>query len=164
MSFDPFATAPADDEAQAEPTQESVGAVHVDVVPNILPAEHSAVTEIVTTFKLDGQAPWIVVHAQTVAEANAVLNQEFADYVKQVKKVASFAAEGSAPAGRGGNTSQRQSAPQGATQPPEWFPPAPAPGWVYKTGFKKDGSGAWHAWAPPQKGGGDWQFHNPPRR
>lgn len=129
--------------------------------------------KVVLTFK--GGAgysdPWIVVHANDIDEALRYVTEDAPKMISLMDRVQRaaqhFASQGvsapAAPATQTASAPQPSAAPQGATQPPHWFPPAPAPGWVYKTGFKKDGSGTWNAWAPPQKGGGDWVFHNPPK-
>ena len=162
---DPFASAPEEPQPSQEP---SVAPEPAPVAEAPKPAAQNVFApgegKIVTTFKAGSSfdSPWVVVHANSVSESDALLDQAFADYLGKVKKVASFFNGGGAPANNGQQAPQRSNAPAGATQPPAWFPPPPAAGWVYKTGFKKDG-GAWHAWAPARKGEGDWQFHNPPK-
>lgn len=176
---DPFASAPTQDEAQVQEATQPAGVfdtpppeapapapeVKEVKVTNVVPAPTEG--KIVTTLKGGAgfDAPWVVIHASSVEESDALLDQAFADYLKKVQRVASFFSGGlSAPSGGSApQQSPRSRAPQGATEPPPWFPPPPAEGWVYKTGKKKNGDGVYHAWAPPHKGGGAWQFHNPPQ-
>lgn len=154
--------------AAPEPEQPAPSAPTTVVNNSTAPRDAEAIT---TTFKggRDFDAPWVVTRAATVAEADALLDAAFKDYLDKVQRVASVFA-GAAPAptqSGGGQQAQQRSAPaqsrapQGATEPPSWFPPPPAEDWVYKTGIKN--GNVWHAWAPPRKGGGDWEFHKPPR-
>ncbi|AXH49515.1 hypothetical protein SEA_DRFEELGOOD_45 [Mycobacterium phage DrFeelGood] len=121
---------------------------------NVAPGEG----KIVTTLKggRDFDAPWIVIHASSVEESDALLDAKFKDYMDKVKKVAAAFAGGSAapaPAQSSGGGYQRQ-APQGAQEAPEWAPPKPYDDFVYKTGVSKKTGKVWHAWMPPTKDDG----------
>lgn len=138
MSYeDPFATAPADDEAQAE--------VKVIKTPSV---QEGADAKIVMTFKEGSgfDATWNVVHAANAAEAKSILlDPEYKELLELQKKAASFFRGGAASA------SARPAAPAGATQPPAWAPPKPYDDFVYKTGVSKAGK-VWHAWMAPERG------------
>jgi hypothetical protein len=116
------------------------------------PAEKTDDSKIVLTFK-EGtgfDSSWIVVHAGSVSEADALLDQSFADLMAKTKKVASHFRGGGAPSGGGRPAS---SAPAGATEPPPGSPASPGEGWVYRSGVTKSGRNAgkvWHGWMPPQ--------------
>lgn len=164
--FDPFADAP-EDEAQSEPTQEpveapapakkapakkSIGAVSVDVKPNLLPLDEG---KVVLTFKggTGFDAPWIVIHAKDLQDA---FDQVSGDNVELLKKLM----EHSNSAGKyftglgGGKPSQgapaRQAAPAPAQQPPAGSPPCPGDGWVYKSGVGRCNGKPWQGWMPPR--------------
>jgi len=173
--FDPFDTAPADTEAQETVVEESV----FDAPPADAPkkaAPKKAVVKsasvggdegkIVLTFKEGAgfDSSWTVVHANNVSEANEILSDPaFKELLDRSKKVAAYFRGGAAakPASGGGGGGNGR--PAGATEPPSWFPPSPGDGWQYKTGLKKDGSGTYHAWAPPRGSDAKWQFVNPPK-
>lgn len=162
---DPFASAP--EEAQQP---EIVGAPKVlqgtgpwelptvDVKPAPVVAPSSG-TEIVMTFKEGSgfDATWNVVHASTVEEADAILDEKFAALLAKQKRVAEFFRGGPVAAARGGNTSGASAPPQGATEAPSWAPAKHQPDAVYKTGVSKAGK-TWHAWMAPEKGGYDPKF------
>lgn len=142
--YDPFDNVPADEAGEA---------------PKKAPAKKAAVKaqsvtdegKIVLTFKEGAgfDSSWTVVHANTVGEARAILDDpEFKELLDQSKKVAAYFRGGSAPSG-GGRPAAGGGAPQGATSPPPGAPAAPGPDWVYKTGVKKNGQGTWQAWMPP---------------
>lgn len=135
---DPFASAPADDEAQAEqpaeetfaappaepepapapakkaPAKKSAGTLKVDVKPNILPVSEG---KVVLTFKggVGFDAPWIVIHAADLQDAHDQVSGENAVLLAQVmdrtqKAGQHFASQGtSAPSkGNGGGGNTRQ--------------------------------------------------------
>jgi hypothetical protein len=148
------APAPAEEAQQQTPT-DPWSPPTVNTAP---PAVVSSEGKIVMTFK-EGEgfsATWNVVHADSVADAKAILaDPEFKELLQWQKDAATFFRGGAAPSGGGnrGGGSQRQSAPAGAAQPPAGAPAAPGPDWVYKTGIAKSGRNAgkqWHAWMPPQ--------------
>lgn len=177
--FDPFDNAPADEEGQ-EVAEESV----FDAPPADAPAPKKAPAKkvvkaasvgtdegkIVLTFKEGAgfDSSWTVVHANNVAEANEILaDPAFKELLDRSKRVAAYYRGGAAASGggdrRGVGAAGNNGKPAGAGQAPAWFPPAPGEGWVYKTGLKKDGSGVYHAWAPPRGVDAKWAFHNPPK-
>ena len=89
---DPFANAPAD-EAQAPTTPEPAkkaapkkAPVTVDVKPNIVPAG-----EVVVTLKGGSgfDAPWIVIHAASVEDAEAQLDANLAKLMEKTQKASS---------------------------------------------------------------------------
>lgn len=166
---DPFASAPApaqepapvqQDEAQ-QPTQPSPwDAPPPEAAKPAAPARPAfadAEGKIVTTFKggREYDQPWVVIHANSVEESDALLDQAFADYLAKVKRVASFFnGGGSAPAPSGGGQPQqqnRQAPPQGANQPPSWAPPKPFDDFVYVTKVSAKTGRPWHAWMAPEK-------------
>lgn len=92
------------------------------------------------------EAPWIVVHANTVEEANEQLNDAgLADLIKQTKKVAEFFNGG--PQANNGPSGQPQAATQapGGQEPPE--------GYVFKSGVGKNGR-PWKAFMPADRNSG----------
>jgi hypothetical protein len=114
--------------------------------------------KIVMTFK-EGtgfESTWNVVHADSVADAKAILaDPEFKDLLEWQKDAAAFfrggpVSQGSAPRGGGG---QRQAPPTAAKQPPAGAPTDPWNGeGRYSNGITKSGrnkGNVWHAWFPP---------------
>lgn len=165
---DPFASAPAQEEAQqpaSEPAAQPAAAEKPAVQNVFAPGEG----KIVTTLKAGAgyDQPWVVIHANSVEESNALLDQKFADYLGRVKKVAAFFNGGGVPVqaqNNGGGQQQSNGRPQGATEPPAWAPPKPYDDFVYKTGFSQKTNKTWHAWMPPTKGDNrEALFFNPPR-
>lgn len=164
---DPWAT------STPEPEQPAAPAPAPTVVNNASRPAASSEGKVVVTLKggRDFDAPWIVIHADDLQDAydqtgNAELLGGLMDRVQGAAR--RFAGSAPAPAQGGGQQqapsrpAQREDrTPPGAQQPPDWFPEAPAPDWVYKTGVKN--GKAWHAWAPARKGDGEWEFHRPPR-
>jgi hypothetical protein len=90
---DPFASAPAD-EAQApsapEPAKKAAPkkSITVDVKPNILPVGEG---KVVVTLKGGSgfDAPWIVIHAASVEDAEAQLDANLAKLMEKAQKAAS---------------------------------------------------------------------------
>lgn len=171
---DPFATAAVATDPGPEPQQQDPWASPPPVAwAPAVPAGATAtavaspsVGEIVTTFKAGTgyDSPWVVLHASSVAESDALLDKEFADYLGKVKRVAEFFNGGSSASAQGGNTQQRSNAPQGATQPPSYAPPKPYDDFVYKSGVSKFSGKTWEAWMPPEKGDSrEPKFFYPPR-
>lgn len=150
-----LATGITNDPWAQSPPPPSVGAVTVDVKPNILPASEG---KVVLTFKggTGFDAPWIVIHAADLEDAHRQITEEaplLADLMARVQIAgAHFAANGSTSSGRGGNTGAASNAPQGAAQAPAWAPPKPFDDFVYKTGISAKNGKVWHAWMPPEKG------------
>lgn len=144
--FDPFADVPVD--VDPEPFTEPEPKPTVVKAPSVQSGEG----KIVHTFKEGAgfDASWTVVHANTVAEAKAILSDpDFKALLDQSKKVAAYyrgGAVAAAPANR--------PAPQAATAPPAGTPEPPGPDWTYKTGVGKNGK-TWRAWMPPRDSGLD---------
>lgn len=91
------------------------------------------------------EAPWIVIHANDVQDANAQLNDEgLADLIKQTKKVAEFF--------NGGANTQAESGPKGQPQAATQAPNGQEPpeGYVFKSGVGKNGR-AWKAFMPADR-------------
>jgi hypothetical protein len=156
---DPWAAVESEPAAE----QKGVGAVTVDVKPNILTAESEPA--ITTTYKGGSgyDAPWVVTRAASVKEADALLDAEFKAYLDKVKLVASHFAGGSSAAPQGGNTPARSNAPLGATEAPSWAPAKPFDDFVYKTGVSAKNGKTWHAWmAPTREDQRDAKFFYPP--
>lgn len=175
--YDPFDTAPADEEGQEASTDSVFDAPPADAPKKAAPkkavVKSSSVGtdegKIVLTFKEGAgfDSSWTVVHANNVAEANDILSDPaFKELLDRSKKVAAYYRGGAAsapakPAGGGGGGGYGR--PSGAAAPPSWMPAPPGDGWEYKSRMKKDGSGVYHAWAPPRGSDEKWVFHNPPK-
>jgi hypothetical protein len=146
--------APAEEAQQTTPTDPWQPPV-VNTAPPA-PVVVSGEGKIVMTFK-EGtgfEATWNVVHADSVADAKAILaDPEFKELLTWQKDAAAFFRGGPVASGGSAPAARRQAPPAGATQPPAGAPAAPGPDWVYKTGIAKSGRNAgkqWHAWMPPQ--------------
>lgn len=159
--IDPFA-------AQPEPAAEihvnsiedaleakAVGTAYIDVKPRIadgFPSEN----KVTVTLKggRDFDAPWIVIHAASVAEADAQFDSGLASLMEKVQRAgAHFAGQAPKPApGAPTQAAVRSAPPQGATDAPSWAPPKPFDDFVYKTGVSAKNGKTWHAWMPPSKG------------
>jgi hypothetical protein len=154
---DPFAGQPAD---EAQPTPAAAPsdpwanqtAVQAPVSPHTPTAGDASLT-----LKGGGyDGPWLVLH-DTLENIDDILNGERSAVLKRVLDRAQLVAtafQASAPgvttSGSAHKPAQRQSAPAAAQQPPANAPACPAPGWVYRSGMKKDGSGTYQAWFPPR--------------
>ena len=181
---DPFNAAPADNTPAPEPTPAPVAQAPTSVVN--APVAVSNNGDLPVTFKGDGTfaSPWIVPKYASVGDALIDLGEDPAFVATQsqaqlwfalFKRVTLMGQEygklggGTPPAPQQGGGQQQSRAPQGAASPPAWFPPAPFPDFVYKTGTTKAGRNAgqpWHAWMPPVKPdpqGREAAFHNPPK-
>lgn len=164
-SHDPFAKAP--EEAQ---TVTIGGGEGIFAQPELTPLPIASVApatsgvEIVMTFKEGSgfDSTWNVVHASTVEEADALLDEKFAALLTKQKRVAEFFRGGPVAASGGGNTGARSNAPQGATEAPSWAPAKHRPDAVYKTGVSKAGA-TWHAWMAPTKGDYEPEFFRAPK-
>jgi hypothetical protein len=158
---DPFASAPADDEATryadapnptygipaAEDAAKSAAKMATPVF-NVGPSEG----KVVLTFKggTSFDAPWIVIHAASLQDAynqvthdNAVKLSDLMDRVQVAGQYFAGKGKSSAPA------QQRQAAPAGAQSAPAGAPPAPGPDWTFKSGVSKQGK-PWKGWMPPR--------------
>ena len=106
--------------------------------------------KIVTTLKGGSgfDAPWIVIHADDVAEAVAVLRGDnIEELLKATKEVSDKFNGGQAPAQQR-QAPRTQGMPAGANEPRPSDPPMPE-GWTYKTGVNKNGK-AYRAYFPPR--------------
>lgn len=142
MAKDPFANA---DEAQqtTNPTTETKKETTVSATPS--PDTQS---KIVTTLKGGAgfDAPWIVIHSDSVGEALEVLNNEnIGDLMDAAQKAAAKFNNGKPAPSRGGGK------PAGATQAPNGQ--EPPEGYVFKSGVGKNGR-AWKAFMPIDRNSG----------
>lgn len=147
MAIDPFADltpAATDDESPViveEPTEPKKETKPVTVTT---PTEN----KIVTTLKAGAgyDAPWIVIHSDTLAEANQMVHDpELKELMDQVKKVGAYFSKGSAPA------PANNGKPAGATQAPGGE--TPPEGYVFKSGVGKNGK-PWKAFMPIDRNSG----------
>lgn len=163
--IDPFAAAPAD-EAQMTvdaPGLPFVGDAVAEVINNLTtaPVVPEGKLEIVTTLKGGAgyDQPWVVIHAGSIKESDALLDQEFADYLAKVKRVAAHFNGGGVPSqGNTNITVQSVSAPPaGATAPPSGETRSCKHGaMTYKSGVAKASGKPWQAFmCPTPKGAPD---------
>lgn len=150
MANDPFASKAAEDTTEEAPKQESPKETTTTKnKENVTMAENTEGKIVVTLKGGKGyEAPWIVIHANDVAEANAQLNDEgLADLIKQTKKVAEFF--------NGGANTQAANAPAGQPQASTQAPNGQQPpeGYVFKSGVGKNGR-AWKAFMPADRNSG----------
>lgn len=107
--------------------------------------------KIVTTLKGGSgfDAPWIVIHADDVDEAVAVLcGDNIEELLKATKVVSDKFNGGQKPAQQRQAAPRTQGMPAGANEPRPSDPPMPE-GWTYKTGINKLGK-AYRAYFPPR--------------
>lgn len=112
---DPFAAAPADTEAPAE-VQEEPKTVVVKTA-----AVGAGEGKIVLTYKEGAgyDASWTVVHAESVADANAILaDPSFKELLERSKKVAAFFRDKPAAPAQQASQPANGAAPQGAQSAP----------------------------------------------
>lgn len=149
MSLDPFA-APA---PEPEPAASSLPATDKPATTVARPSLDEG--KVVVTLKGGPgfEAPWIVIHAGSPAEADALLNTEMLELMGKVQRAAETF-RGSAPVSSGAPApNTRPSQPAQSTQAPAGAPESPGPGWEFKTGVTKAGRNAgkpWKAWMPPR--------------
>ncbi|AOQ27976.1 ribonucleoside reductase class II [Mycobacterium phage Mundrea] len=170
---DPFASAPATDEAQAAPEpQESAFDAPPPEAPKKAPAKKAAAKKAapaVVEVGSDGKhvvtlkggagfdAPWYVIHASGLDEVEELFAGEDAARLAAVmeriqtaaKHFVSLGPAKAAGGNGGGGGGGRSNAPRGAQEPPAGTPPAPGPDWTYKSGTGKNGK-PWSAWMPPR--------------
>lgn len=106
--------------------------------------EANSNAKIVTTLKGGSgyDAPWVVIHTDTPAEALAILeNDELRPLLDQAKKVGQYFSGGNSKPANNGK-------PAGASQPSANAPECP-PGWTYREGVSKSGK-HYKAYFPPQ--------------
>lgn len=139
--YDPFGDEA--DEAQAPPAPEKPKRAR----PRAKAAAGDDSSKIVVTLKggKGFEAPWIVVHAETVEDADATLDALGDLSVKVQRVAAEFSGlapeQPSAPA-------QRAPRPQNAV--PADAPPAPGPDWTFRSGFSAARGKTWRGWMPPR--------------
>lgn len=162
---DPWAAAAAEatvpDEAQAPPASESVWNAPAPET-KARPVVSEKNDKIVLTFKEAAgfDASWVVVHAGSVEEANAILDdiagfKALLDKTKNVAKVfrggePSKGGNGGGGGNRGGGGG-RSGQPKASKQPPPGTPAAPDSSYEYGSGSKN--GNPWHAWFPPEGSG-----------
>lgn len=150
MSFDPFED--GGDEAQVEtPPAPAKKAPAKKAAPA---AAAPSEGKVVVTLKGGSgfEAPWIVIHADDVADAEAQVKSSVSLMETTQKAAKHFAGLGPARvannAGGGErNANGRRSAPQGAKEAPAYAPEPPGSDWVYKSGTSA--RGPWEGWFPP---------------
>jgi hypothetical protein len=162
---DPFASAPADDEAQAPtltvvdgtpfaepPAEAAKKAPAKKVAQKNTNTKEDALSEGKLTVTLKGgpgfDAPWIVIHATDAEDALDVFNQDATTLAALMEKVQNagkfFTGLAPAKAVGGGGAPARPGA-----EAPAGVAAAPGPDWVFKSGVGKTGK-TWKAWMPPR--------------
>ena len=155
MANDPFATETAAEETQQDTPETKPETKKKTTSTKKKKKETATVAEntdgkIVVTLKggKGYEAPWIVIHANDVNEANEQLNDEnLADLIKQTKKVAEFFNGGANTQAAKGPKGQPQAATQAPSgqQPPE--------GYEFRSGVSKKGK-PWKAFMPIDRNSG----------
>lgn len=145
--FDPWAP----ETTPSEPTPAEAPAPQAAAI-----AQSTGTGEVVLTFKEGAgfDASWIVIHAESVHDANSILEDH--DALKKLmtttKNVAAhFRGGGVSAGGQRGGGGGGNNKPAGATQAPPGCPPAPDASYEYKAGV--GAKGPWHAWMPPKGSG-----------
>jgi hypothetical protein len=166
--IDPFAAAPAEPVADEAQVQE--GVITPTKTPSLFNEDGSRKTnitvtpegklEIVTTLKGGNSydEPWVVIHAGSVEESDALLDQKFADYLAKVKRVAAHFNGGGVAKPAAAPAAQSVSAPPaGATAPPSGETRSCKHGaMAYKSGVAKASGKPWQAFmCPTPKGAPD---------
>lgn len=146
MTYNPFDNAPAPAAPEPEPVAPSAP---VTSAPAVYPSDAD---KIVVTLKGGAgfEAPWIVIHASSIAEADSLLSGDMANLMTKVSNAAAHFSGGQAPAG-GAPAAAPTSAPPAGAQAPERPADVPAD-FVYRTGVSKKTGQPWKAWMPPAKG------------
>lgn len=172
---DPFATTPADDEAQTVLVEEPApAAVESAPIPAAVAAAGDSEKVRITIKSGAGyDVPWLTADFPSIDVAHAKLTEasrqkklvEIFDVTARASAKFQELVGGNAPAPAGGDNKPAQSrAPQGAKEPPAWAPEKPYDDFVYKTGVSKSSGKTWHAWMPPQQGDSrEAKFFYPPR-
>lgn len=145
--YDPFA--PKAPEPEPAPAAEPEAAA-----PAAAPRPASSDSKIVVTLKGGPgfEAPWIVVHADTVSDAIDTLGADLATLMERTQKAAAHFRGGGDSAPAAAAPAARAGAPAGYNSPPASAPPKPFDDFVYKSGISKKNGKTWHAWMPPQQG------------
>jgi hypothetical protein len=128
--------APPPEAPKKVPAKKGVGASAVDMDG----------VEIVMTFKEGSgfDASWNVVHAKSVEQADALLDERYAALLAKQKKVAAYFR-----VGNGGQPVAARPAPAAAATPPAGAPECP-PGWEFKSGTNKNTGKPWKGFFPPR--------------
>lgn len=145
---DPFAAADAQTEAPAEETQTTIQPETKKETKTVtVEAQENQDLSITLKGGSGYDAPWIVIRANSVAEAQQHLEDEgLKTLIDQTKKVANyFSGGGQAKGGPKGQPQAAQEAPNGQQ--------APA-GYVFKTGKSKDTNKVWKAFMPIDRNSG----------
>lgn len=155
---DPFADAPAD-EPQGDPWGPPP-----EEAPKKAPAKKATVKspkvasdsegKVVVTLKGGSgfDAPWIVIHAADLADAEDQFTGENAVVLASLMERAQLAAKkftALAPE-KAHAAAPRAAAPAEAQGPPAGAPPAPGPDWTFKSGVSKATGKPWKGWMPPR--------------
>lgn len=143
MSNDPFASAPAQDEAQQESTPTTETSKEKPLTTTTVTDQ----SKLTLTFKGGAgyDAPWVVVHANNPSEANAIiLDLEFKELLETVQKIGGSFGE-MAPNKPAAPANRSNGQPAGATQAPNGE--TPPPGYVFKSGMGKNNK-PWKAFMP----------------
>lgn len=150
MAADPFAAAEQElnKEAEASNTETTTS---TKKETSSMTTENSQDKVVVTLKGGSGyDAPWIVIHADTVEQATDILNDEAAkELIDQTKKVAGYFSAGSGKQSSGGK--QYKGKPAGAAQAPNGQ--TPPEGYVFKSGISQKGK-PWKAFMPIEKNSG----------
>ncbi|AKU42395.1 ribonucleoside reductase class II [Mycobacterium phage UnionJack] len=161
---DPWATAPAEPDQPPPPPAQGTESPWDTTPPEaqkpaapVQVINKSDEGKVVLTFKEAAgfDASWIVVHANSVQEANDILDDHVAlqALMAKTKKVAEFYRGGAPSSGGNGGGGGRKGQPAAAKQPPPGTPPAPDSSYEYKSGTKN--GKFWHGWFPPKNSGKD---------
>ena len=165
-ALDPFASAPADDEAQAPtltvvddtpfaepPAEAAKKAPAKKVAPKITTTKENQLSEGKITVTLKGgpgfDSPWIVIHATDAEDALGVFNEGASTLAALMEKVQNagrfFTGLAPAKAAGGAGAPARPGA-----EAPAGVAAAPGPDWTYKTGVNAKTGKTWKAWMPPR--------------
>lgn len=150
MTNDPFATAPAQDEAQQETTPTTETSKEKPLT-TLAPATDQS--KLTLTFKGGAgyDAPWVVVHANNPAEANEIiLDEDFKSLLENVQRVGGAFGE-MAPNKPAAPAKKSNGQPAGAAQAPNGE--TPPPGYMFKSGIGKNGK-PWKAFMPIDRNSG----------
>lgn len=148
MAADPFAAAEQELNQEAEASNTETTSTKKET-SSMTTADSQ--DKIVVTLKGGSgyDAPWIVIHADTVEQATDILKDEAAkDLIDQTKKVAGYFSAGS---GKSSGGKQSKGKPYAASQAPNGQ--TPPEGYVFKSGVSQKGK-PWQAFMPIEKNSG----------
>ncbi|GAB4588690.1 hypothetical protein [Nocardia sp. IFM 10818] len=137
----PFDNAPAADTQEDAPVTETKPAARPVVDSD---------GKIVVTFKAGAgfDAPWIVIHADSIADAAAQIGKELYKLMEDTAKAAEHF-KSLAPAKAGPAARPAPAAKPAYQQAPANAPECP-PGWEFKSGVNKTSGKAWKGYFPPR--------------